>query len=70
MKKLTAQTNDPEYLEVNVDLNLSVSIRVRKGHKVEDIQAGLRRIMRAAREAVNPEREDNGPIFVYLEDVG
>ncbi len=67
MKTVYQQTGDQDILEANVDLRLSLCIRVRKGKQEEDAEAAIRRLTRAAREVVNPEREDCGVVFMYVE---
>ena len=69
MKTVYQQTGDQDILEANVDLRLSLCIRVRKGKREEDAEAAIRRLTRAAREVVNPEREDCGVVFMYVEGV-
>ncbi len=67
MRTVYQQTSDPEYLEANMDLRLSLCIKVRKGKRAEDAENAIRRLARAAREVVNPEREDSGVVFMYVE---
>lgn len=69
MKTIYQQTGDPEYLEANVELRLSLCIKVRAGKRKEDAEAAIRRLDRAAREVVNQEREDTGVVFMYVEGV-